>query len=171
MTPRRALLGWLLAALLLSAVTFAVQVNRSPLDDPEPRRQRPELLLPATGARPAAQVSDDLPVAGRRAVIVFVRPAQYSALVDVLHPGLLPRDVDLGLVLPSRPFGGLVPAPVGFDPDGSTGRAYGMPTPRDGGLPVGYALVDRRGLVRYVTLDPAVADHFREIHTLLKALA
>ena len=56
------------------------------------------------------------------------------------------------------------------DPDGSVAEAYGMRSPRGGGPPVGYALVDAHGAIRYRTLDPDVADQLGEVGTMVGAL-
>lgn len=128
------------------------------------------MLAPAAGAPRAVPVSDDLPSAGRRAAILFIRAEQYDQMFLVLGPQPLPGDVDVALVIPDRPQSNLVPAPIAFDNDGALARAYRMPRPTDGGPPVGYALVDSAGRVRYSTLDPGVADHLREIRTMLSGL-
>lgn len=117
MRPRSAVITWVTVALLLAAVTLIERLARSDLDDPDPARQRPGLVLPEKGAREAAPVSEDVPV-----------------------------------------------------PAGELSRAYGLSRPRDGALPVGYALVDSRKRVRYQSLDPAVLRHFTEIRTLLRSL-
>ena len=172
MRPRTAVITWMTVALLLGAVTVLERLARSGLDDPDPARQRPGLLLAAAGARGAAPVSEGVPAPGRPAVVLFLRWEQYEVATRVLEPGLLPADVDLGLVLPDRPPIFLVPAKaVAYDPDGDLGRAYGMPRPRDGGLPVGYALVDSQQRIRHQSLDPSVLRHFAEIRTLLSGLS
>ena len=56
------------------------------------------------------------------------------------------------------------------DVDGALAAAYGMRSPRGGGAPVGYAVVDRAGAIRYRTLDPAVADQLSEVGTMVDAL-
>lgn len=56
------------------------------------------------------------------------------------------------------------------DPTGRLARGFGMRIPRDGGPPVGYALIDRAGLIRYRTLDAAMADQLREVATMVGAL-
>lgn len=35
---------------------------------------------------------------------------------------------------------------------------------------MGYAVIDRRGLIRYRTLDPTVADHLGEVKTIVRAV-
>ena len=56
------------------------------------------------------------------------------------------------------------------DPDGAVAKAYGMRVPRAGGPPVGYAVVDAAGAIRYRTIDTAVAERLREVGTIVSAL-
>ena len=55
------------------------------------------------------------------------------------------------------------------DPTGALAAQFGLDRPRDGGAPVGYAVVDGRGDIRYRTLDPSVAAQLDEIDTILRA--
>ena len=48
--------------------------------------------------------------------------------------------------------------------------AVGMPTPVDGGLPVGYAVVDPSRTVRYATLDPAYLRNAFEVDVIVGAV-
>lgn len=167
---RWAALGWLVIAVLLSAGIFTEHATRSGPDDPKPARQRSGVLAPAARAPRAIPVSDELAATGRRAAILFIRPKQYDQMFLVLGPQPLPADVDGALVVPAKPQSKLVPTPIACDADGTLARAYRMPRPRDGGPPVGYALVDSAGRVRYSTLVPGVADHVREVRTMLSGL-
>lgn len=55
-------------------------------------------------------------------------------------------------------------------PHDNLAEAYGMRSPSDGGPPVGYAVVDGQGRIRYRTLDPTVATELPEVATILAAL-
>lgn len=46
-----------------------------------------------------------------------------------------------------------------------------MPRPRDGGPPIGYALLDRERRVRYATLAPTYAGELAELETVAGGLA
>ncbi len=46
----------------------------------------------------------------------------------------------------------------------------GLPTPKDGGPPIGYAVIDGRARVRYATLDPRYAEHGFEIEIVTEAV-
>ena len=174
----RLILPWSAVALALAGLIVFAQASRGSLDDPQPGRQRPGILLPIDGAARAPVVGDDEPARGRPAVVFFVRDAEYGALTEVLTSGgearrfrsLRPAP-DLIIVLPHRPDTPVVATTIGYDTDGRFARAFGMPTPKDGGPPVGYALVDAAGRVRYHTLDPAVVSRLREVRTMMAAMS
>ena len=58
-----------------------------------------------------------------------------------------------------------------LDPGGELGRAVGMPVPRDGGRPVGYAVIDSSRRVRYATLDPSWPANGFEVGTISRAVS
>jgi alkyl hydroperoxide reductase subunit AhpC len=60
-------------------------------------------------------------------------------------------------------------AKVMADPAGELAEAYGLRQPADRGEPVGYAIVDAAGRIRYRTLDPEVEDLLGEVDTILRA--
>ena len=61
---------------------------------------------------------------------------------------------------------------VGWLVDGSVCRTYhGMPVPRDGGPPVGYAIVDPARRVRYATLDPDYVRNAFEVGVIAGAVS
>ncbi len=62
------------------------------------------------------------------------------------------------------------PVPAVSDGDGSIAAAVGMPRPRDGGAPIGYAVLDGDAFVRYATLDPTYPEHGFEVDIVAGAL-
>ena len=166
----RAVLTWLAVAAIFGAVVLAVHREESPLDDVKPADQRPG-YLDAVGPRGTAPlVTISIPARGQVAVIFFVRDAQQQRLLSALsRPGALPPNVDAAVV-GGRPNLTEGPFAVVTDTDGSLARAYHMPVPRDGGYPVGYAIVGAGGAIRYRTLDPDAADHLHEVRTMAGAL-
>ncbi len=60
--------------------------------------------------------------------------------------------------------------PVPVVAAGSIAATVGMPRPRDGGAPVGYAILDGDAFVRYATLDPTYLQHGFEVDILAGAL-
>ncbi len=169
---RRTLVGlWLGVAVALGALLAVGQAGYEGLDDPDQAQQRPGFLDARSLPTSVPTVVRGLPAAGRRTVVFFVRAPQLGPLGEALdgerHRGIA---ADVAIVtagsLPSaRPT-----TPTVSDPSGRLARAYGMRAPRDGGPPVGYAIVDSSGRVRYATLDPAVAQSQDEARTVLDAV-
>lgn len=163
---------WLAVAVLLGVALLAAAVARGPLDDPDLAEQRPG-FLDAVGPRtPAPQVAG-LPRRGRPAVVFFIRSGQCAPLRDALRVDPLPGGVDtavlVGGVPPACPPP-LAPAPITPDPLRRLADGYAMPTPRDGGPPVGYAIVGADATIRYRTLDPGMTHRLDEVRTMLHAL-
>lgn len=168
--PVRALGIWLATAILFGVAMLVAGQTGSPLDDPDLSKQR-SAALDAVGPRTTAPaVTTSVPAAGRITVVFFVRAAQQEPLLlQLSRPGALPSNVDAAIV------GGPVnlseaPIAVLTDADRSLARGYGMRTPRDGGYPVGYAIVDTAGVIRYRTLDPQLTRRLADVQTILKAL-
>lgn len=168
--PQRLVVVWLVVAVGMGAFLALARAAAGPLDDPDPARQRPGFVdghdLPA----PAPVVTDEVPRSGRRAVVFFVRPAELQALCEALTGFEPPAETDVAVVLVGE--GGRCPQgiPIVPDEEGELVAGYGLPVPRDGGPPVGYAVVDGVGQVRYRTLDPEVASLLPEVTTMLKAV-
>lgn len=59
---------------------------------------------------------------------------------------------------------------IATDADSSLATAAGLHRPIDGGYPVGYALIDSDGYLRFRTLDPGFEQRAWEIKLLLKHL-
>lgn len=118
-----------------------------------------------------------LPASGRAAVVFFVRPAQREALRSTLAAADARRlavAADIAMVV-SAPGPGSVGPPDGApamvaDGDGRLADGYGMRRPRDGGPPVGYAVVGRDRTVRFRTEDPGVGKSVDEILVMVEAL-
>jgi hypothetical protein len=166
----RALCIWLGIAAFFGAALVAAGHVRHPLDDPDLARQRADLLDSVGPRNMAPPITTSIPASGRVTVVFFVRRAQQRILLaELSERGALPSKVDAAIV--GGPVS-LSPSPVAVltDDDGSLARSYGMPVPRDGGYPVGYAIVGGRGVIRYRTLDPRPAEWLDDVRTMLKAL-
>ena len=164
---RWALAGIWIAAAAGFGLLLAVTAARGPLDDPDPARQRPGFLDGDGLPVPAPNVGVAVPEPGRRAVVFFVRPEQIAALCQALPTSGLSAKASLAVVVPSP---SACRAPVDLVVDtGGLARNFGMPAPRDGGPPVGYAVIDALGRLRYRTLDPHVARGLDEVATILAA--
>lgn len=165
-TTRRSLIAaWVAAAIVLGALMAMARASESGLDDADPAQQRPGFLH--AGA-PAPRLTAALPVAGRRTVVFFVRPKGLDEVCRALSGPQLAERADVAVVVsgPGRCDG----VTTVNDPAARLGRSYGLRRPRAGGPPVGYAVIDRRGLIRYRTLDPTVADNLGEVDTIVRAV-
>ncbi len=172
MTPRLQLATvWLIAAVVLGGALLAAQTGQNPLNDPDLAHQRPGFLDALGPPFPAPAVTGAIPRAGSRAVIFFTRPELAAPLSAALvgQPSLRSRAEVAMVVSGETPAGQVAGAPLVVDPSGRLAAAFKLSTPRDGGPPVGYAIVDRSGRVRYWTLDPFVTTQLEEVETMVKA--
>jgi hypothetical protein len=161
---------WAGVAAVFGLLLAVADGARGPLDDTDPARQRPGLLDLGALPAPAPQVVAGVPAPGRRAVVFFVRPSGLEPLCRAL--GERPLDPDVDVVAIVGAGGGRCPLTVAVvvDPTAAYARRFGLPAPRDGGPPVGYAVVDSAGRTRYRTLDPQVAEGLREVATIVAAV-
>ncbi len=167
------LLFWLAGAIVLAFVVLGVIRAPGPLDDPIRGDQRPGFLFDVDDARRVAELElPGGPVGRVPVVVIFDRrisaPQRLQSFVrDV------PDGVAVVLVV-SEPVDEQARLPAGVRPVVRTGgriaNAVGMPVPRDGGPPVGYAVIDRNARVRYATLDPAYPEHGFEVEIVAGAL-
>lgn len=161
---------WVGAAALLTATLVVFQFTRVAGDDRDPGRQRPGILDLGRLPEPAPQLTGvDLPE-GRAAVIFFAAADR----VDQLCRGLADdNDIDDEAVIVIT-AGSAADCPdwVGVaDADLlAAADAFGMPEPRGGVAPTGYAVVDSAGRLRYRTLDPSSAQLLDEVETMMGAV-
>ena len=159
---------WLVTAVAFAALLALAQASGSALDDPDPARQRPGFLDGGALPQPAPRLAPDLPRTGRSAVAFFVSPDSLGRLCRSLSGDPLGEPADVAVVVSGA--GQCPQATTVADPAARLARAYGLHRPRSGGEPVGYAVVDRYGRIRYRTLDPTVADHLGEVRTIVGAV-
>ena len=159
---------WLGVAVLFGALLGVARATRTGLDDPDPAWQRPGFLDAGPLPQPSPRVTADLPRPGRPAVVFFVRPEGVAELCHSLATHPLRQSTEVVIVV-SGP--GRCPRVTTLeDPSGALARAYGLRGPADDGTPVGYAVVDGGGRIRYRTLDPTMAEELEEVDTVLAAL-
>lgn len=91
-------LVWAGAAWGFAVLLVMAQHSRSPLDDPDPARQRPGLVDLGALPVPAPEVFDGIPAPGRRAVVFFERPGGLERLCRALRTSTLGRKADLVVV-------------------------------------------------------------------------
>jgi hypothetical protein len=154
-------------AVLFGALLAIARTSESGLDDPDPAWQRPGFLDAGSLPEPAPTLTDGLPRPGRRAVAFFVRPDGVERLCRSLSGHRLAERADLVIVVSGS--GRCQRFTTLEDAAANLARAYGLRRPRDGGAPVGYAVVDRQGGIRYRTLDPTVAEALGEVDTIVAA--
>ena len=171
MAPRQTLLViWGVAAVLFGGMLLAVQQDQHPLDDPDLAYQRPGFLDADRTPFAGPLVTEGIPTAGSRTVVFFTRPERADALRHALRTRrtLHNRAQLVVVVAGTGPLLQLPTVPFVGDSDGRLAVSYHMRVPEDNGPPVGYAIVDRAGRVRYRTLDPDTAGHLDEVETMVR---
>lgn len=165
-------LTWVGAAVGLGLLLALARAAEGPLDDPDQAWQRPGFLDAGDLPAPAPTVAAGVPAGGRPTVVFFVRAGDGLAeLCQALAGSRLPaKAATVAVVAGSTPDRCTAAGAVLGDPDGAVADAYGIRRPRGGGPPVGYAVVDAAGAIRYRTLDPEVADRLDEVGTIVAAL-
>jgi hypothetical protein len=169
--PWAPLAWWAVSAVVLIAVVVGVVGGPGPLDDPSQGDQRPGFLVDPDDARVVRGLAlPGAPVGRRPVFLAFDRrvPAA-DDLSDALRS--VATGVSTVLVVP-RINARVAPSalPVVADPKGRIARAVGMDRPRDGGAPVGYAVLDSKGRVRYATIDPTWHRHAFELGLITGAV-
>ena len=162
---------WLTLAVVLSLFLALARAADGPLDDRDAAWQRPGFLDAGELPAPAPKIAPNVPGTERPAVVFFVRAGGMQKLCRALAENRLAGRAAIAVVFAgTRSSGCQAAEAVVADPEGDVAEAYGMRRPRDGGPPVGYAVVDSAGDIRYRTLDPAVADRLDEVSTMVSAL-
>lgn len=157
-------------AVLLGLVVILVVRPAGRLDQADLAYQRDGLLR--TGPTVPAEVAG-VRFGDRPAVLLFVRERPTAQRLTPWLAGI-PNDVDTYVVVQSGQVGrGSVGADVRTvdDPSGQLAEAVDLPASNDGGPGIGYAVIDRDGIVRYSTLDPRWYDNAFEVATIVGAIA
>lgn len=159
-------LAWSAAlAAVLTFVVVALVRPPGPLDNPDPAYQRDGLLL--NGPILAEKVAG-IEFGQRPVVLLFVRQAPATDPL-IKWAQSVPDRADVYVVVPQQPADDL-PLPTVVDPSNELADAVNMPTPVDGGRPVGYAVVSSERVVRYATLDPQYLANAFEVDTIVGAV-
>lgn len=167
---RNLVLTWLAVALGMGLLLVLADAAEGPLDDADPAYQRPGILDLDELPVPAPKVTDTFPALGRSAVVFFVRPGQLGSLCEALTEVEFDRQPDLALVVAGPAGQCATDVTMIADPAARLAGAFGLRSPRGGGAPVGYAVIDDAGMIRYRTLDPEVDDLLDEVDTILRAM-
>ncbi len=144
------------AAVVLTLVVALVVRGPGPRDDPNPGDQRDGLLL--GGPRLPPELAG-VRFGGRPVVVLFERGVPGGPRFERWRAEVSDDGVDL------------VVAVAGSQQAAILAGAVDIPSPVDGGAPVGYAVVDATRLVRYSTLDPAYLRNAFEVDVITGAIA
>lgn len=163
-------LAWLVpTGIALALLVLGGVPGPGPLDHADKAEQRTGILIPASEAVNVTEL--DLPgdpVGDDRTLVVFDRAAPDPDRFREWGQAL-PRGTETVIVLPASAAAHLPAKVVTHDPE-RMAAALRMDTPQDGGFPIGYAIVDSAGLLRYQTLDPGYLAHPSEVATMVGAV-
>ena len=142
------------AAVGLSFVVVLLVAPPGPRDDPDPAGQRNGLLL---AGRVLPVRAGGVEFGGRPVVVLFERRPPSGPAFEQWRRTVSDDGVEV-----------VVRAGEAGD---DLADLAGMPTPVDGGRPIGYAVVDPARQVRYATLDPSYLDNAFEVDVITGAVA
>ena len=158
----------MLAVAFFGGLLALAQAAEEPLDDPDPAFQRPGFLDLGDLPEPAPDLRADIALTSTPTLALFERADRASRLCRALDDHTFARDARAVVITPTEPIDACANQTVVVD--ATLADEFGLRNPREGGPPVGYAVVDRDGRIRYRTLDPAVATLLDEIDTIIGAL-
>lgn len=159
---------WSLAAAGLGAGLLLADRSRGPLDDVDAAHQRDGLVVDLGPVDLSPHVPPRTPAA-----VLFVRPGMFDQLAATLSGPAgpdLPTAVRLLVAQPAPPPADLHDLHVVDDASGALRRTCRMRDTRDGGYPVGFAVVDAASHLRYRTLDPGMTVRWFELRTMVRAV-
>lgn len=168
--PSRRELGgvWVVAVGLLGVLVVVSILTRSGGDDPDQGRQRPGILDLGDLPSPAPPVPG-VEVGGPNTVIFFAGRRSGELCRALQEPPEALTTTRLVVVADDSPDCASPVVQVDLAATDAAAR-YGLAKPRDGGAPLGYAIVDGEGRLRYRTLDPHAPSLLAEVATMLRAL-
>lgn len=159
---------WIVAVGVMTALVVISVATRTGGDDPDQGRQRPGILDLGALPLPAPEIPG-LDFGGEEAVVFFAGRKAADLCAALAEPPQELAEAKLVVVAEEPLECGPTAAPVRMSPV-TAAEAYGLATPRDGAAPLGYAIVDASGRIRYRTLDPEVASMLGEVATMLRAV-
>ena len=144
----------IVAALVLSVVVILLVRPPRARDDPDPADQRDGLVVdgPVVPVMAAGTSFGGHPI-----VVLFERSMPTGPAFESWKHSI--ADDHVQLVVRSGRAGDVL------------ARLVGMPTPVDGGRPVGYAVIDASRRVRYATLDPMYQVNSYEVSVIVHAVS
>lgn len=160
---------WVVTAVVLGGLLLVARRAESGLDDHDPAHQRPGFLDLGELPERSPRVTGAIPTPGRRALVFFDRPDRAQRLCEALNGSDLLERADVVLVVAGGAPACETDIVVVADPKVRLAHEFELHRPRDGGAPVGYAVVDSQGQIRYRTLDPSAPSELYEVSTILRA--
>ena len=159
---------WVVAVGVLGALVVVSVLTRSGGDDPDQGRQRPGILDLGDLPSPAPRLAG-VEVGGPNTVVFFAGRHTSELCRSLGDP---PDELrTTRLVIVAEDASRCAARVLWIDtPAADAAERYGLPQPRDGAPPLGYAIVDGEGQIRYRTLDPHVPSMLGEVATMLRAL-
>ncbi len=159
---------WLGVGIILAGLQFIAQASYSRQDNPDQANQRPGFV---TTHPEKAPIIDGVSYTLRPTLIIFDRnPIPTKIIQNQAKQTLISDRATIILVTKSdiqqENLSGV--KKILNDRDQAIARKFNFDTPTDGGYPVGYAVVDSKGFLRYRTLDPSYSQHRDGIETILK---
>ena len=160
---------WLLIASVMGILLLLSSSKPMAADDPDLAYQRPGFLLPATLVAP--KLTNSIPRTGRRTVVLLERTAPKKLFDDQKFEKQLASKADLVLItldgtkIADEP---LIKAQI-VDSNKMLASKLIPRNSVDAGYPIGYAIVDSKGFLRYYTLDPFFGTMSDEIEIMLRA--
>lgn len=170
-TPLTLVMIWSGAVAVLGLLFVIGEASIRGGDDVDPARQRPGILDLGELPLAAPELAPGVPARGQPSVVFFVGRNRPALCRELAGRRWLPASTQVYVVTDQRRDGcggtsvGLVEHSVA-----RAAMAYGLARPRDGGAPLGYAIVDSIGRIRYRTLDPVADSLMAEVDTMLAAL-
>lgn len=163
---------WAAMAVVLAAIVLLAVPGPGPLDDPQPGDQRPGILLdPGEGPTAGQLALPGDPIGRRPVLVIFDRELPAAGALERFLAQAPERAATFVVVRDAPIAAGRVrQTRVVEDRAGLIAAALQMPQPKDGGPPVGYAVVDSSARVRYATLDPAYRQHGAELDTIARSI-
>lgn len=167
------LVAFVVAALVLSVVVVLAVPDPGPLDAADEGSQRSGLLIPQAQAERVPRLElPGAPVGRRPVLLVFDRDVPRTQRFRRFRAELPDTAAVVLAVAKESTRGELAGTPIVTGTESrQLAETIDVTPPRDGGAPVGYAVLDAQARIRYTTLDPLYLQHVDEVATMLGAVS
>ncbi len=167
------MVAFAVAALVLSVVVVLAVPDPGPLDAAHEGSQRSGLLIPEAQAdRVPALELPGAPVGRRHVLLVFDRDVPSTERFRRFRAELPDTAAVVLAVAKESTRAELAGTPIVTGTKArQLAKTIDVTPPRDGGAPIGYAVLDAQTRIRYTTLDPLYFQHVDEVATMLAAVS